>query len=104
MTLQISAAGLLEAVRRNDITAHNVANVQTPGYQAVSRDSVQFSDSALGALSNEASVVKSVLERSNVDLAEEFANGILDVAAFRANANVFRAQNETLGELLDLNG
>lgn len=40
MGLQISAAGILTAIRRNDITANNIANSRTAGYQARRAESV----------------------------------------------------------------
>lgn len=230
MGLQISASGILTAIRRNDITANNVANVRTPGFRASRADNVEtlgggvrigatgssatqgslsatgealdlfagdaffrvrtadgsiaytrsgnfgidangniatrdgatidppiqvpanatsvtvgsdgvvfattpesiepraigqievytFSNpdglSAIGgnrfsataasgspiASSEEKSFVSGLLQQSNVSLATEFTNATLDVAAVRANANAFRAQNEVLGELLDI--
>lgn len=38
--LFISASGILDALRRNDIAANNIANLQTPGFQASRADSV----------------------------------------------------------------
>lgn len=41
MGLYISASGILTAQRRNDITAHNVANMRTTGFRASRANSVE---------------------------------------------------------------
>jgi flagellar basal-body rod protein FlgG len=47
MGLHISASGIANAIRRNDITANNIANLRTPGFQSSRADNV---DSAGGGV------------------------------------------------------
>lgn len=54
------------------------------------------------AQSMTANIMNGMLEGSNVDLTRESINQVLDLQAFRANLNAFRAQDETIGSLLDL--
>lgn len=47
-------------------------------------------------------VLSGALPGSNVDLATEITDSLINVQATRANLNAFRAQNDVLGELLNL--
>lgn len=46
--LFISATGILNAIRRQDITANNVANLVTPGFQSSRVDSLELSGGGVG--------------------------------------------------------
>ena len=48
------------------------------------------------------SVLSGFLEGSNVDIAEEMVDQIVAKAAFKANVNVIRANDEMIGSLLDI--
>lgn len=48
------------------------------------------------------SVLSGFLEGSNVDIAEEMVDQIVSGAAFKANANVVKANDEMIGSLLDI--
>jgi flagellar basal-body rod protein FlgC len=111
--LFISATGILAAQRRLEIGAHNVANIDTPGFQARRAQSVELpgGGTAARSLAREtpdrlelpaAPAFPGRLPRSNVNLATEQVNSILNREAFRANVNALRAQDEIIGELLDL--
>ena len=114
LAIQTSISGLQTAQRLQEITAQNVANVQTPGYRALRGEVVE---SANGG-SRVASITQSnqpgtpivdpfpggATYSSNVDLATELVGQILNVASFRANAALIRVQNDLLGELLNLRG
>lgn len=109
MGMNISVSGLINAMDRQTVTASNIANINTPGYRALRADSV--SDAAGGARmvgvsvspasSNEEEAI-AFLQTSNVDLASEQADTILNVNAAKANASAIRTENDTIGELLDL--
>lgn len=47
-------------------------------------------------------IVSGALQGSNVDLATEQVNSILDRQALQSNLNVFRTQDEVLGDLLNI--
>ncbi|HIJ65312.1 MAG TPA: flagellar hook-basal body protein [Candidatus Hydrogenedentes bacterium] len=53
--LYISASGIANALRRNDVTAHNVANLGTAGYRAARAESVELASggAALGSISRD---------------------------------------------------
>lgn len=107
--LSISASGLLSAARRLDVTAHNIANVATPGFKALRAELLEAKgggttvgavtqDSTPGPLNSEG------LEMSNVNLALEMTNVIVSRNAYQANAAAFRAQADVVGTLFDLTG
>ena len=48
------------------------------------------------------SVLSGFLEGSNVDIAEEMIDQIVAKAAFKANVNVIKANDEMIGSLLDI--
>ena len=121
MSLSISASGMIAGFQRQAITANNVANAFTPGYQAqrvdlsptagggvrvgaISRDSgpgpLMF-DAILASLGEDAGF-RGYIEQSNVDLSREFVDQILTKAMVTANARAFSAQSATTRTVLDL--
>ena len=106
--LDIAASGLSAASARIAVTAGNIANVNSTGYQArranlapvdpgggVRVDSVTLSTGP-GAIDEEG------LETSNVDLTTETVNLIRDKHQYSANAKLLKAGDEMLGTLLDV--
>ncbi len=89
MGMQISASGMFQAQQRMNITAGNIANATTPGYQAVQRD---------GTINTSPGVP----EGSNVNLVTEEVGLLVERADFRANAAALKVQNGLAGEVLDL--
>ena len=53
-------------------------------------------------LATSGGVIPGAIAQSNVNIAEQAVNTILDTNALRANINAFRAQDEMLGELLNI--
>jgi len=113
MNLSTAITGLRNALFRQNVTANNVANVNTNNYQA--RQVVNVESSSGGVRVGEVRADQSpgapvdILDisdeaRSNVDLATEQTNTILNRAQFQANAASIRAQDELLKSVLDLEG
>ena len=103
-------SGINVATTTLDFTAHNLANVNTNGFQhfrvrgaetvpygaqpqidRVDIPGMQYQD-ALGNLR----------ETSNTDIAEEMVNLITGKAAFQINLTVIKTQDTLLGTLLDI--
>jgi len=120
-----SKSGLLAEQRRLDVSAHNVANVSTDGFQGqevtaqarrsgggdVRVDTVEVSAEAQQAqteaegVQGEAQAEGAVTQPQNdVNVVDETVNQITAKAAFQANAKVIRAQDGTIGSLLDAVG
>ena len=73
MSLQISAAGMNAAWQRQEVTAREIAQFGTTDEMG-----------------------------TEVDLAAEQVNTIINTSAVRANASALRAQDEAIGTLLDV--
>jgi flagellar hook protein FlgE len=103
MEISFSApiSGIKTAMTRHDVTANDVANVNTPGYE---ERSVRQSDmpgqgvriSSIGRTPNPESTI------SNTDLAEEAKEQIQNKNTLTANIKVMKVKDRMLGELLDL--
>lgn len=105
--LDIAASGLSAASARIAVTAGNIANVDSSGYQArranlapvepggVRVDSVTLSGAP-------APIDEEGLKTSNVDLVGETVNLIRDKHLYKANAKLLKAGDQMLGTLLDV--
>ncbi len=114
--LSISASGINNALRRNELTAHNIANSQTPEFRAARAVSVDIAGGGVGigeitrdttstpetSPTGTLEFPPSPAQRSNVNLATELTNTLVNKNAFQANVAAFKAQADLLGELLDL--
>jgi flagellar basal body rod protein FlgG len=124
VNLNTTASALIVGFQRQAVTASNVANSRTPGYQArrvdlvatpgggvgvggIARDTrpgpVAF-DAILASLELEegAPGYRGYLEQSNVDLTREFVDQIVTKGMVTANARVLRAQSASYRIALDL--
>lgn len=92
----IAFSGLQAAQTRLAVSAHNVANMDTPGQAAQRVREVAAGD--LGGVSTQ--VVRASGE--GVSLEREALEQITASAAYRANVFVLRAAQATAGSVLDL--
>jgi flagellar basal-body rod protein FlgC len=95
------------------VIANNVANVNTDGFK---KSRTEFKSEPGGGVSASVNKVNTpggivaqqtengleLKETSNVDLAEEFVNLIVNERAFEANVKTIQAEDEKLGNLLDV--
>lgn len=106
-----SVSGMVNALRRTNVTANNIANVQTPGYQSARANNVEQPGGGvrIGSVTRDPSPGPPLLNdlpsapasSSNVDLATENVNLLLNKRQFEANVNALRAQNDALDDLLN---
>lgn len=101
--------------KRLDVTADNVANVETDGFK---RSRVIFEEGSSGGVSatirrdNSPGVpkesfsngTKTETESSNVDLTDEMTDLLTTKAGYQANLKVVSTRNDMLGSLLDIMG
>jgi len=93
-------SGLKAASQSIAVTAHNVANGNTPDFKAKRLD---FEDVAQGGVRPAAlRESQEAAEGSNVDLTGEFTNLLVQSGAYRANLKVLQTADEILGSTLDL--
>ena len=93
--IQSIARALSDDIATLNAISHNVANLNTPGYQPLDAQPNERPGGgvALGPVQTSG---------SNVELAEELTGTLLDLRTAQANIGVLRAQDELLGETLDL--
>lgn len=106
-------SGLAAIQKKSEATAHNVANVNTDGFKKIRvtlheqepqgvRAEVQQLTTP-GPMVQEQTAEGSVLvEKSNVELAEELPGLMLSRRMFQANLKTIRTEDEMLGSLLDI--
>ncbi|MDR2579465.1 MAG: flagellar basal body protein [Fibromonadaceae bacterium] len=99
--MQISSVSALKASSlRMDISAHNVANVNTPGFSQ-SRP-IQTSQNPGVEISAIQKIKPGSPDLSATDLAEERLEQIKSEKDFAANASVIKTQDKMLGEVVNL--
>lgn len=118
INFEVSKSGLKAEQRRLDASAHNVANVSTDRFRRqVTRaqerpsggvdapvDSVEVSEEAQRALAEAKAEGLAPQPENDVNVVDETVNQVAAKAAFQANAKALRAQDRTIGTLLDATG
>ena len=108
-------SGLSAFQKKMDVTANNVANVDTDGFKKSRAIFQEGSNSGVTVSIQQVDtpgLVREVIrndgieevESSNVDLAEELTDTISTTVAYSANTKTIKAQDEMLGSLLDILG
>ncbi|MDF1615732.1 flagellar basal body rod C-terminal domain-containing protein [Desulfurivibrio dismutans] len=112
--IQSALSGLMALQKKTAATAHNTANVNTDGYKKVK---VTLSEGTpVGTIEARAEKIETpgpvvqeqtaagteMVEKSNVDLAEEMPNLMLSRRYFQANLKVVQSEDERLGSLLNI--
>lgn len=90
----IGNSGLQAAQLRLDASAHNVANLSTPGFR---RQVVEQTENPGGGV--QASVQRATQEGSALE--QEAVEQIAATYAFKANVQVLKTNDRMLGSLLD---
>jgi flagellar hook-associated protein FlgK len=99
----IGASGMRAAQLRLDVSAHNVANVQTPGFQ---RQQVQqTTQSAAGGVSAQVGQVPASMAQGAGGFnrpAQDMVEQRMSLYSFTANLRTVQTQDAMLGKLLDV--
>ena len=100
--INASVSGMQTAAKRLNITANNVANLQTEGYQAKRAINGDTASGGVDIVEIQSSEAPATPSSSNVDLTTEVSHQIIDKNTYEANAKMLKAQYDTLGTLLDI--
>lgn len=105
MNISLSSliSGIKAAITRHDVTAHDVANINTPGYEERVPHQVETKPAGT-EISHISRTPNPSSETSNTDLAEETKEQIINKRALQANVQGIKTQDEMLGEVIDLLG
>ncbi len=92
----IASSGLQAAQLRLDVSAHNVANMNTPGFrrQAVTQEAVPESAGVRASVQSEG--------QEGVALEQEVVEQMSATYAFKANLQTIKTQDAMMGSLLDI--
>ncbi len=105
MDISFSApiSGIKTSIRRQDIVAHDTANVNTKGFGE--HYAVQTERRPQGTeIAHIGKTPNSDKEYSNTSIAEETKEQIQNKSTLSANIRVLKAKDEMLGEIIDLVG
>lgn len=106
-------SGLAAHEKQFEVTAHNVANVNTNGFKKSRTEFVEVTtggvlpvvqkdESAGPTVLNNSGYSPALVELSNVDLGEETVNQILAQRGFEANLRTLHTADDLLGTILDM--
>ena len=99
--LNNAASGLSAAAAEINVTAGNIANLNTPGYQARRADLVELSGGGVAVAGISVDTTPAANGTSNVTLATEMMQLTRAKLLYSANAAVVRTADQMLGTLLD---
>ena len=91
-------SGLKDASKKMQDSANNIAKVNNGGLKQSDDNSIENKSESDGL----GTVRSGFLKGSNVDITEGIADQIVSKAAFKANGNVIKANDEILGTILDI--
>jgi flagellar hook protein FlgE len=94
-------SGMQAAMLRQDVTANDVANINTPGYEQTTPYQTEMSPQGT-RISHLVRTPNNDKANSNTDLVEETKEQIINKAAFQADINVIKAKDRMTGTLLDM--
>lgn len=105
----LSVSGMNAAAKRHQASAHNVANLNTDGFQSVETVQETLPGGGVMATSQKSQTPSPVLWRgdelvvgSNTDLVRETVNQITSLGAYRANVAAFQTAGEMSDALLEI--
>lgn len=98
----IGLSALRAASTGTAVRANNIANVSTDGYQAKSVNLEDQKEGGVRVASLTTSQEPTVPNGSNVELAQEFTQNMVDAGAYKAGLAILKTADEILGQALDL--
>jgi flagellar hook protein FlgE len=101
ISLSNALSGIQTVIKRQEVSAANVANVNTPGFEKYSANQTERSAGGV-RIANISRTLNSDSDRSNTDIAREMVNQMINKNELTANTKVIRAQNNMTGALLDI--
>ncbi|MFO0706097.1 MAG: flagellar basal body rod C-terminal domain-containing protein [Nitrospira sp.] len=110
--LDTALSGLTAFAKKIEVSAHNVANVNTDGFKKSRTEFVeagpggvlpvvQKDDSAGPTVLKDTGYGAAQVELSNVDLGEEAVSQIVAQRGFEANLRTLKTADDMLGSILD---
>ncbi len=102
MNINASLSGINNAFLREDVTARNLANVNTKDYKSTEVVNTENKNGGVSASVKMSKAKPNPANNNNVNLITETVNQINNVNQEKANINTLRAQNEMIGSVIDM--
>lgn len=101
VTLNTAITGVRAALTGQDVTANNIANLNTPGFEKVAANQTDMAPQGtrIAALTRTPNPDRA---NSNTDLAEEVGEIKQNKAALQADLRVIKAQDRLIKDTIDL--
>ena len=101
MSFAAAVSGVQTVIKRQEIAGHNVANVNTPGFEEMSAG--QTEQFPVGVrIGNLTRTPNPDAEHSNTDLAKEAVIQLQNKNELAADVSVIKVQDKMVGALLDI--
>jgi flagellar hook protein FlgE len=101
IALNAAASGMQAAITRQDVTANNIANAVTPGYQQMNARQTEMSPAGT-RISDVTRTPNPNPTTSGTQLDQQMVNLNLNKYDLSANAKVVKVQDTMIGEAIDL--
>ncbi len=96
-----SLSGIKSTITRQDISAHDIANINTKGFEESTAHQTEAKPRGT-RISHITKTPNRSGEMSNTDLAKESVEQIRNKQNLKANVRVAKTQDEMLGDVIDL--
>jgi flagellar hook protein FlgE len=96
ISLNIPVSGLQSVSIRQDVTAHSIANCNTPSFTPKQTQASELKDGG--------TYVSSITPSPGSDLTSQMTDLVQNKGMYSANAKVIKVEDRMLGELLDMVG
>jgi flagellar basal body rod protein FlgC len=101
ITLNTATSGMRAAMTRQDVTAHNIANAVTPGFEQMNAHQTETAPAGT-RVSSITRTPNPNPGMSGTDLARQMVDLKINNNDFTANTKVFKMKDKMVGEVIDL--
>jgi flagellar hook protein FlgE len=101
VTLNTATSGMQAAIARQNVTAHNIANVVTPGFEQMNAQQAETPPAGV-RITGYTRTSNPNPQASGTDLAQQMVDLKINNDDFAANTKVFKVQDRMIGEAIDL--
>ncbi len=103
MSIAMNAAisGVRVPLARQDVAAHNIANMTTPGFEQMNANQVEMATGGV-QFTGTTRTPNPDSTTSGTDLAQQMVNMTINKNDMTANLKVLKTQDKMIGEVIDL--
>jgi flagellar hook protein FlgE len=101
ISLNAATSGMQAAMARQNVTAHNIANAVTPGFQQMNSQQAETPPAGV-RITGYSRTPNPDSSTSGTDLAQQMVNLKVNNDDFTANTKVFKVKDRMIGEAIDL--